>query len=158
MGINYSPKVGEILQCNLGVFKKDSTGSIDIKNYDGRIPPEMVKNRLVVVLNGRINNACMVVPLSSSFDQDKVSRNWHVHIESKLIIATSFWKPASRWAKADHITQVSVSRLSRVENSSHGIYLPRDVVTQIQEAVLRVIGGQSLLRTSETKTEKTLIV
>ena len=54
MAINFSPKVGEILECNFVTIllaKMDRSTTY----YDGRIPPEMIKNRLVVVLNGKIN-------------------------------------------------------------------------------------------------------
>jgi uncharacterized protein YifN (PemK superfamily) len=155
MAIKYSPKIGEILECDFGVFKDDATGTIDHKNYDGRIPPEMVKNRLVVVLNGKINNACVVVPISSSLDQDKVTRKWHVFIDPKLITTTAFWKPVDRWAKADHVIQVSRSRLSKACNSSIGNFLPRETITLIQEAVIRVIGGSSLLQASSPEKPET---
>ncbi len=154
MAIKYSPKVGEILECDFGIFKDDD-GNFDYKNYNGRIPPEMVKNRLVVVLNGKINNACIVVPISSSFDQDKVTKKWHVLIEPTLITQTSFWKPVNRWAKADHVTQVSRFRLSKTCNSSNGNYLPRETVTLIQEAVVRVISGSYLLNVTTKNLDST---
>lgn len=70
MAINFSPKVGEILECNFGNYPVSQNGQISTAYYDGRIPPEMIKNRLVVVLNGKINgNACIVVPLSTTRDQ-----------------------------------------------------------------------------------------
>lgn len=70
MAINFSPKVGEILECNFGSYPVSQNGPFSTTYYDGRIPPEMIKNRLVVVLNGKINgNACIVVPLSTTRDQ-----------------------------------------------------------------------------------------
>ena len=67
VAINFSPKVGEILECNFGNYPVSQNGQFSTTYYDGRIQPEMIKNRLVVVLNGKINgNACIVVPLSTS--------------------------------------------------------------------------------------------
>lgn len=43
MPIKYHPKVGDILQCDFGVFKADAAGAFNYKNIDGRVPPEMVK-------------------------------------------------------------------------------------------------------------------
>lgn len=142
MAINYSPKVGEILECDYGVFPTDANGQVDQGKCtsDGRIPPEMVKNRLVIVLNGRINNACVVVPMSSSQDIDKITRGWHITVDANIIPSIGYFTQKQRWAKADHVQQVSRKRLS---NTSH--HLPRDLVTEIQKAVLKVIGGASLL-------------
>ena len=142
MTIKYSPKVGEIVFCDYGVFKTMQNGSFDNKNINGRIPPEMVKNRLVVVLNGRINNACVVVPLSSSLDQDKVSKRWHVPISANLIAGMTHFTPKDRWAKCDHVQQVSKDRLFPLPAAQ---YLPFNVVADIQSGVMRVIGGAALL-------------
>lgn len=54
MAINFSPKVGEILECNFGNYPVSQNGQFSTTYYDGRIPPEMIKNRLVVVLNGKL--------------------------------------------------------------------------------------------------------
>ncbi|STL47455.1 yifN [Escherichia coli] len=54
MAINFSPKVGEILECNFGNYPVSQNGPFSTTYYDGRIPPEMIKNRLVVVLNGKL--------------------------------------------------------------------------------------------------------
>ncbi len=47
MAINFSPKVGEILECNFGNYPVSQNGPFSTTYYDGRIPPEMIKNRLV---------------------------------------------------------------------------------------------------------------
>ena len=65
MAITYAPKVGEILECNFGQFEfTTGTENINDKNYNGRIPPEMVKRRMIVVLNGKLDSGCLVVPIS----------------------------------------------------------------------------------------------
>ena len=42
MAINFSPKVGEILECNFGNYPVSQNGQFSTKYYDGRIPPEMI--------------------------------------------------------------------------------------------------------------------
>lgn len=60
------------------------------------------KNRLVVVLNGKINgNACIVVPLSTTRDHDKLNRGMHVEIASNVNNGLQFFDQQIRWAKAD---------------------------------------------------------
>ncbi len=43
MAINFSPKVGEILECNVGNYPVSQNGQFSTTYYDGRIPPEMIK-------------------------------------------------------------------------------------------------------------------
>lgn len=69
MAINFSPKVGEILECNFGNYPVSQNGPFSTTYYDGRIPPEMIKQvscRAQRKING---NACIVVPLSTTRDQ-----------------------------------------------------------------------------------------
>ena len=83
MPINYSPKVGEILECNYGDYSRVDGRPIT-NQFNGHIPPEMIKHRLVVVLNGKINgNACIVVPLSTTKDGEKLTRGMHVQLEKR---------------------------------------------------------------------------
>lgn len=44
--ITHRPKVGEILECNFGKWSEPPS-------FDGHLPPEMCKKRMVVVLNSR---------------------------------------------------------------------------------------------------------
>lgn len=46
MAINFSPKVGEILECNFGNYPVSQNGQFSTKYYDGRIPPEMNKKQV----------------------------------------------------------------------------------------------------------------
>lgn len=149
MAITHSPKVGEILECNYGDYLKAANGQTITNDYNGHVPPEMVKNRLVVVLNGKLNgNACIVVPLSSTSDPHKTQRGLHVEIAHDLIEDLQFFGQTTRWAKADLIQQVSSLRLNRPRLASRGFlnqHLPRDVVTQIQTAVIKCINAASLV-------------
>ena len=75
MPIKFAPRSGnsrvQLWQLSLSVCQPHETGF-----YDGHIPPEMVKNRLVVVLKGKINgNACIIVPLSTTRDSNKIERD-----------------------------------------------------------------------------------
>lgn len=146
MAIKFTPKVGEILECHFGNFPKDNNNNIDHSklHVDGRMPPEMVKNRLVVVLNGRIDNCCVVVPISALKDQDKITRGWHVPIDPALIDGSPHFKAKDSWAKAEHLQQVSKKRLSMVQGGQSQ-YLPNEIVTQVQRAVAKVIGASQLL-------------
>ncbi|MDU4392243.1 MAG: type II toxin-antitoxin system PemK/MazF family toxin [Klebsiella michiganensis] len=148
MALNFSPKVGEILECNFGNYPVGQDGQIVTNFYDGRMPPEMIKNRLVVVLNGKINgNACIVVPLSTTCDRDKLNRGMHVEIADDVIDELQFFDRQIRWAKADQVQQVSRNRLNRARTYRGYLNqsLPRDIVADIQRAVIKSINAVSLI-------------
>lgn len=147
MAITYTPKVGELLECDFGEFKKDGAGIIDTRNFNGRIPPEMVKKRLVVILNGKLNGACLIVPISSTQDIGKITQQLHIELEPRLIAQTNFYDSRIRWAKADLIQQVSTERLCKVRDARGFItqMLPRDVVAKIQRGVIRAISASALI-------------
>lgn len=148
MAINFSPKVGEILECNFGNYPVSQNGPFSTTYYDDRIPPEMIKNRLVVVLNGKINgNACIVVPLSTTRDHDKLKRGMHVEIASNVINDLQFFDQQIRWAKADLVQQVSRNRLNRARTYRGYLNqcLPHELVADIQRAVIKSINAISLI-------------
>ncbi|MGL5031998.1 MAG: type II toxin-antitoxin system PemK/MazF family toxin [Aeromonas sp.] len=150
MAISYSPKVGELLECNYGDFLYEDDGTINRKNYNGRIPPEMVKNRLVVVLNGKISGgSTIIVPISSTQDLGKIAQGLHIPIPQEHIQVTNFYDQRDRWAKADLVQQVSKERLFKVKDAN-GVhitqYLPRDLMENIQKAVVTAISAKSLLK------------
>lgn len=153
MPINHAPKVGEILECNFGEYLKSADGTIIANDFNGHLPPEMIKNRLVVVLNGKINgNACLVVPLSSSCDLNKTRRGMHVEIAADAIAKLNFFAQTTRWAKTDLIQQVSNQRLQRPRDASRGYLnqaLSREIVTKIQLAVIKSINASALLPPAE---------
>ena len=108
MAINFTPSVGAILECNYGDYARGPNGALISNHFDGHLQPEMVKNRLVVVLNGKINsNACIVVPLSTTQDHDKIRRGMHVEIPENTIDDLHYFHAQLRWAKADLVQQVS---------------------------------------------------
>lgn len=144
MALTYTPKVGEILECDFGEFLQPPPKPI----YDGLMSPEIRKRRMVVVLNGRLPNGCtLVVPISSSGNANAVQRGMHVFLEPDLFTITSFYDKRDRWALAECITHVSKDRLSQIKNRGVPIptFLPRDKVAAIQRAVIKTIAATALL-------------
>ncbi len=143
--------MGEILECDYENYLKDKEGKIITDFYDGHIPPEMVKNRLVVIINGKIDgNACIVVPLSSKCDQNKFQRGMHVGIDQNVIENMKYFEQITRWAKADLVQQVSQQRLQRPRTDRGYLnqILPKEIVTKIQLAIIKSINASQLLSKS----------
>lgn len=144
MAITYAPKVGELLECHYGEFPEGTN-----LNFNNRIPPEIVKKRMVVVLNGKIcRNSVIVVPISSSKDVGKIREQLHIAIDQNLIQETHFYDRRERWAKSEIIQHVSKVRLFKIKDSNGQQltqYLPREVVAEIQRAVIKAISAKSLL-------------
>lgn len=140
MAITYAPKVGEVLECHFGEHAA-------VINFDGNIPPEMRKNRMVVVLNGKLNDCCIVVPISSKQDQNAIRRGLHIHLDPSLFRVTDFYDNRDRWAKTETVCHVSKKRLFKLKdrNKPFDTHLPRQTVTAIQEAVIKAINAASLL-------------
>lgn len=147
MAITFRPRVGQVLECDYGNYLTDAAGGVIKNDFSAHIPPEMVKNRLVVVLNGRIPDACIVVPLSTTLDLGKTSKGWHIEIDAAAIPALRYFTQQRRWAKCDMVQQVSASRLWRTQTARGHLEvdLDRSVVEQIQRGVIKAIGGASLL-------------
>lgn len=136
----YRPKVGEILECNFGLFT-------DTLDFNGHIPPEMIKRRMVVVLNGKLNGLTLVVPISSTQNSQSIRLGHHIEIAPELIKQTAFYDKRQRWAKVDLIQSVSRERLFFIYEKGERIhqFLPREIVEKIQKAVIKLIGANSLL-------------
>ncbi len=149
MAITYAPKVGEVLECNFGSFKfEEGTDQLKRNNYDGRIPPEIVKRRMVLVLNGKLNNGCLVVPISSSRSASEITRGLHIPLATEYFRVTNFYDVRERWAKADLIQMVSRERLYKLQDNNQRFdqFLPREVVTLVQKAVIKAISASSLIK------------
>lgn len=148
MALNFTPKVGQILECNYGDYQRTAAGELT-NHVDGHIHPEMVKHRLVVVLNGKLSpTSCIVVPLSTTYDRVKTNTGFHVELDENTIQELNFFKPCKRWAKADMVEQVSKERLYR-PNTPRGraeIYLDRATVELIQRAVVKGVSASGLLK------------
>ncbi|OOF79940.1 hypothetical protein BKG96_00290 [Rodentibacter caecimuris] len=140
MAINHRPKVGELLECDFGRWS-------DPETVNGHIPPEMIKRRLVVVLNGDIDgHSVLVAPISSTKAYGRLA-TFHEYLSPDLIAETSFYEKRDRWVKAEHIRCVSKKRLHYVFDNGKKLsqYLPNDVVTAIQKRVLIAVSGKRIL-------------
>lgn len=146
--INYSPKVGEVLECNFGLFSycPETQRPLD-NNFNGRIPPEIVKKRMVIVLNGKLDTGCLVVPISSTRNLNGISKGLHVPLDPDNFRVTDFYDRRERWAKTDLIQMVSRQRLYKLMDNGQRFdhYLSREVVTQIQLSVISAINATSLI-------------
>lgn len=140
MAINHRPKVGELLECDFGQWADPITA-------DGHIPPEMIKKRLVVVLNGDIDGHSVVVaPISSTKAYGRLA-SFHEYLSPDLIAETSFYGCRDRWVKAEHIRCVSTKRLHYIFDNGKKLSqrLPNDVVTAIQKKVLIAVSGKRII-------------
>jgi uncharacterized protein YifN (PemK superfamily) len=148
MAITYRPKVGEVLECDFGQFKLMPNGDFDQRNFDGRIPPEMIKRRLVVVLNGKLGGSCLVVPISSTQNMGGVSQGLHVPLEPDLFKVTDFYDRRDRWAKSELIQPVSNKRLYKLMDNGKRFdhYLPREKVELVQRAVIKAVSAGALIK------------
>lgn len=150
MSINYNPKVGEVLQCDFGDdYPRKPNGEPDTSTLtiNNRLPPEMVKKRLVVVLNGKLTGGCIVVPVSATETRSTTIAKYHVHIESSLVKGHDYFgDDKDRWALGEQVQQVSKTRLTAFhpDPSLHPV-LPSHLVTKIQRAVVKALNAGSLL-------------
>lgn len=144
MALTYTPKVGEVLECDFGEFLQPPIHPI----YNGLIPPEIRKRRMVVVLNGRLPNGCvLVVPISSKENKNAADRGIHLFLPTDLFPVTGFYDKRDRWALAECITHVSKDRLNRIKERGMPMatYLPREQVAKIQKAIIKTISAAGLL-------------
>lgn len=146
MAINHRPKVGELLECDFGQWAEPET-------VNGHIPPEMIKRRLVVVLNGDIDGRSVIVaPISSTKAYGRLA-TFHEYLSPDLIQETNFYEKRDRWVKTEHLRCVSTKRLHYIFNNGQKLNqrLPNDVVTAIQKKVLIAVSGKRILDGLNTK-------
>lgn len=150
MPINHNPLTGEVLVCNFGDdFVRTAAGEIDLtlRTPNTRLPPEMVKNRLVVVLNGKMSKACIVVPVTKTPSKSTTTAKYHVSIPPGTIVGHDYFTPQTeRWALGEQVQQVSKMRLSNFfSDPQMKLQLDTDLVAQIQRTVVKAINAGSLL-------------
>jgi len=145
MAISYNPDVGEVLICDFGMFRVPPL----TPSCDGRLPPEMIKRRPVVVLSSKISKACIVVPLSTTLDKAKLNKGMHIEVPEDAIPEMAYFPSKIRWAKSDLVGQVSHERLFMLRAPSrshtHKHYLSRELVAEIQKGVIKSICAYGLL-------------
>lgn len=143
MPINFKPKIGQILDCNYGAYPRDKNGCIIDGVFDAHMPPEMVKRRLVIVLNGKLNGgSSIVVPLSTTKDEVKLKKGLHVQLDAGMIDDLRYFSPVTCWAKCDMVQTVSNKRLNKPLLAGRGWLsqcVPEYIVTLIQQAILSSI-------------------
>jgi len=108
----------------------------------------MVKNRLVIVLNGRLSRqSCIVVPLSSSQDLSKTGAGVHVEIDAAAICAFDYFARCRRWAKADCVHTVSNRRLRLPTQANDPVeaVVELALVRRIQRAAMIALNASALL-------------
>ncbi|MBN6710923.1 type II toxin-antitoxin system PemK/MazF family toxin [Haemophilus haemoglobinophilus] len=155
MAIKHRPKVGEILECNFGVWDEN-------EKFDGHIPPEMRKRRMVVILNGNIDGkSSLVIPISSNESNDPNRKDntqneddilksvkYHHYLDSSLFHVTDFYDKRERWALCERIATVSNKRLFYIFNKNIKLHqiLPREIVTEIQKKTILALNAKVLLK------------
>ena len=147
MAITYIPKIGEVLECDFGNFKKIGQ-EIDKRNYNGRIPNEMIKRRMVMVINPKIGGGChLVVPISWTRNVSSIRNGTHVSLDEQYFKVTNFYDRRERWAKCEALQLVSNQRLFKMIDNGERFdqILPREVVELIQRGVIAAINGKSLI-------------
>lgn len=147
MAITYTPKIGEVLECDFGNFKKIGQ-EIDKRNYNGRIPSEMIKRRMVMVINPKIGGGChLVVPISSTRNISSIRNGTHVSLDEQYFRVTDFYDRRERWAKCETLQLVSNQRLFKMIDNGERFdqILPREVVELIQRGIISAINAKSLI-------------
>lgn len=98
-------------------------------------------------MNAKLNGLILVAPISSKINLDGIKNGYHIEIDSELIKATGFYDKRTRWIKSELIQSVSRLRLYHIYDKGTKItqYLPRDVVTKVQRAIIKAINASSLL-------------
>lgn len=102
------------------------TGEVVFCNFDsGFKPPEMVKNRPVVVISKTSTHwrgLCTVVPFSTTTPAPK--ELWHVLVDNPLAkmmpYGSLFAQETQMWAKCDMIYTVAFDRLTRPHSRIDG--------------------------------------
>lgn len=155
---------GRLLECDFGYFSQEiSLGnqpSKTVSNFNSKLPYEMVKRRLVVVLSNKVDPA-LVVPISKG-DKAKDHRTV-VRITSLPPDLVTFNNPIC-FAKTAAISYVSGHRLFPVRlNTDNGKRqydyrvekkLSNDDVVNIKKAVFTSVGGDNILQSIESKDEQ----
>lgn len=126
MSLSFHPKPAMILMCNFNT---------------GFQPPEMVKNRPIVVVSPRprrSNQLCTVVPLSTVKPDPMMPH--HHRLDSKSLPGRL--AEYETWAKCDMVATVSLKRLDRVrvkDNCGKRSYVSKVILPEDFRAILQGI-------------------
>jgi mRNA interferase MazF len=129
------------------------TGSIVTVNFDkGFKKPEMVKNRLCVVISPDLSKRgklCTVIPLSKT--KPNFIKKYHYKFTIPFQLPKG-WGTEERWAKCDMINAVGFHRVSllKLGKNDHGqrVYQKNTLsevhLTEIKKSVLHGMGMSNL--------------
>ncbi|MDD5271988.1 MAG: type II toxin-antitoxin system PemK/MazF family toxin [Methylovulum sp.] len=95
MAIKFHPEQGAILACD----------------FQGLVPPEMVKRRPVIVVSPRLRHRtglCTIVPLSTTPPPHIAAYHYKLHMDPVL---PHPYDASAHWVKADMVYTVSFDRL-----------------------------------------------
>lgn len=142
MALKFHPKVGSVVICDYQTgFKK----------------PEMVKERLAVIISPRLPNRselCTVVPLSSSPPNGAIRYQCRIELP---IEAPKPYEGKFKWAKADMLATVGLKRLTlpyTARDTASGqrkyldIILDDEEMAKIHFAVLHALGLEHLTKSA----------
>lgn len=127
MAITFAPPPAAVLLCDYTT---------------GFVPPEMTKLRPVIVLSRwreRYRSTILVVPCSTT--RPNTIEAFHVRISAGAY--TFFRRGYDVWVKADMVTAVSPTRLSRIGRQTRAHISPGDF-RAVQRAVLYALGLERL--------------
>lgn len=154
---------GRILECDFGYFSQDiyssGTSSTTVENFNKKLPFEMVKRRLVVVISNKEDPA-LVIPISKG-NKAKDKRTV-VEITSLPSDLVTFNNPVC-YAKTAAISYVSGHRLFPVRYMAGGRRsydnrvekkLSNDDVVNIKKAVFTAVGGDNILKSIQDKNDE----
>lgn len=154
-------RIGHVYDCLFGQFKKKGGGTTSLKDeadldYNYRIPNEIVKTRLVVVV-GKHRGAYIVIPVSATKEQAKKQtkepeyQGFHVKLQSTDIPATNRYPyGVDRWALCNLVTTVDGGRLRDLYDAENNCCVDAhkvadDSLKKIREGVIISIGMRDIL-------------
>ncbi|HFQ4839766.1 hypothetical protein F6X00_25415 (plasmid) [Vibrio vulnificus] len=158
-------KIGHVYDCIFGEFKSKEQGTTTDKHlavetdYNHRIPNEMIKKRLVVVV-GKHRGQYIVVPISATKEEAKrvekepEYQGFHVKLLSSDIPTTERYPyGVDRWAKCNLITTIDGGRLRDLSLGTGKGYVAAqkisdDTLRNIREGVIIAIGMRDILNQS----------
>lgn len=145
---------GRLLECDYGYFSQEISGNCNsvttTKDFNSKLPYEMVKRRLVVVVSNKEDPA-LVVPISKN-DKSK-NKSTVVPITSLPDDLVTF-KVKDCFAKAGAVSYASGHRLFplRVQVGNKRLYdyrvekkLSNEDVIEIKKAIFSGVGGSNIL-------------
>ncbi|MDH2998600.1 hypothetical protein A1D22_02215 [Pasteurellaceae bacterium LFhippo2] len=147
--INFRPNIGDILECDFGRWS-------EIESFDGHIPPEMRKRRMVIVINSRLDGkSSLVVPISSN-ESNSTNAKYIECLPPELFKVTHFYDSRVRYALCNRLTMISNRRLFSIYDNHTLIKqkLPNEVITAIQIKIIKAINAQSLINEISDLKEK----